>query len=168
VPGLTLSGYILRFPVSCFGQISDGDSDSPIRWIWSISHHRSCADASVAKFCVFLHLCFELLERSGGVLLWEFSLNDRLGNRGSNVTDSGELLAPHHKRQCCSPYLHTVSCLINTAPKLTRSDTVRPFVSSFSLSGCSQRSLYASIIQTHMLQHIFPAASVTTNEGRWG
>ena len=31
----------------------------------------------------------------------------------------------------------------------------------------SQRSLYVSIIQAHMLQHIFPAASVRTNEGRW-
>jgi hypothetical protein len=31
----------------------------------------------------------------------------------------------------------------------------------------SQRSRHASIILSHMLQHIFPAASVKTNEGRW-
>ena len=43
------SWYILRFPASCFGQISQGGAGGPIRWIWSISHHRSCADACVAK-----------------------------------------------------------------------------------------------------------------------
>jgi hypothetical protein len=63
------SWYILRFPASCFGQISNGGEGSPIRWIWSISHHRSCADACAAKLCAFLHLCFELLEQSCGVLI---------------------------------------------------------------------------------------------------
>ena len=41
------------------------------------------------------------------------------------------------------------------------------FVSGVSLGGRSERSQYASIIMSHMLQHIFPAASVKTNEGRW-
>jgi hypothetical protein len=39
------SWYVLRFPAFCFGQISQGGAGSPIRWIRSISHHRSCADA---------------------------------------------------------------------------------------------------------------------------
>ena len=41
------------------------------------------------------------------------------------------------------------------------------FVRGVSLGGRSEHSQYASIILSHILQHIFPAASVKTNEGRW-